>query len=381
MKMIFTTILIIVICFFAGKDSEPIKIINLLSKFQSNIRNLSDIAVDIQYIPLQISKSSLIGWIKKIKTTEKYIYVCTTNEILCFDKTGKYQLKISKAGSGPGEYSHLNDFDVTNDDSYIIINSFKSFLLYKRNNNSFSFIKKSAPYCHKMEFTSENNILLSYDTFEGTEPFRYILINTEGDTLGAKPNTSGLMPTDRKIGIGFENVSYHFDNRIKLKHLYSDTVYCLDRTNKFSSCLVFNSGGKIPSPKDRINSQYFNNHISEFIIFSNIIETSRYLIYTFYENKKYCFIYDKTSGVQNIIDTKKWLADDLAGGSVFEPKTCYKKTLISWVNVIDLKNQISSEEFRNLKVKYPEKKKDLEKLANSLNENDNPVLILVKLKD
>ena len=31
--------------------------------------------------------------------------------------------------------------------------------------------------------------------------------------------------------------------------------------------------------------------------------------------------------------------------------------------------------------KYPEKKKQLEKLANSLNENDNPVLMLVKLKE
>ena len=31
--------------------------------------------------------------------------------------------------------------------------------------------------------------------------------------------------------------------------------------------------------------------------------------------------------------------------------------------------------------KYPEKKKQLEELANSLNENDNPVLMLVKLKE
>ena len=31
--------------------------------------------------------------------------------------------------------------------------------------------------------------------------------------------------------------------------------------------------------------------------------------------------------------------------------------------------------------KYPEKKKQLEQLANSLDENDNPVLMLVKLKE
>ncbi len=39
-----------------------------------------------------------------------------------------------------------------------------------------------------------------------------------------------------------------------------------------------------------------------------------------------------------------------------------------------------SEEFRNSKPVYPEKKRELEKLANSLKETDNPVLILVSLK-
>ena len=35
---------------------------------------------------------------------------------------------------------------------------------------------------------------------------------------------------------------------------------------------------------------------------------------------------------------------------------------------------------KTLLPKYPEKKKELEKLANSLKETDNPVLIIVRLK-
>ncbi len=46
-----------------------------------------------------------------------------------------------------------------------------------------------------------------------------------------------------------------------------------------------------------------------------------------------------------------------------------------------VKALIASEVFENSTPKYPEKKKQLEKLANSLNENDNPVLMLVKLKE
>jgi hypothetical protein len=46
-----------------------------------------------------------------------------------------------------------------------------------------------------------------------------------------------------------------------------------------------------------------------------------------------------------------------------------------------LKVLISSEAFKNSSPKYPEKKKELEQLANSLDENDNPILMLVKLKN
>ena len=56
-------------------------------------------------------------------------------------------------------------------------------------------------------------------------------------------------------------------------------------------------------------------------------------------------------------------------------------TLFAWVDAFELKSHVSSEAFKNSTPKYPEKKKELEKLANSLDENDNPVLMLVKLKE
>jgi hypothetical protein len=45
-----------------------------------------------------------------------------------------------------------------------------------------------------------------------------------------------------------------------------------------------------------------------------------------------------------------------------------------------IKAHIGTETFINSSPKHPEKKKELEKLANSLKETDNPVLMLVRLK-
>lgn len=42
---------------------------------------------------------------------------------------------------------------------------------------------------------------------------------------------------------------------------------------------------------------------------------------------------------------------------------------------------VASEAFKNSTPKYSEKKKELEELAATLNANDNPVLMLAKLKE
>ncbi|MGI5913960.1 MAG: hypothetical protein ACOX5K_04455 [Bacteroidales bacterium] len=46
----------------------------------------------------------------------------------------------------------------------------------------------------------------------------------------------------------------------------------------------------------------------------------------------------------------------------------------------ELKSHVSGDDFQNSIPKCPEKKKDLEKFANSLEETDNPVLVMVRLK-
>jgi len=82
-----------------------------------------------------------------------------------------------------------------------------------------------------------------------------------------------------------------------------------------------------------------------------------------------------------LFNTDQGIINDLDGGPDILPKTIKNdNTIIGLVDVLKLKAHISSESFRKSTPKYPEKKKELEKLAKSLKETDNPVLILVSLK-
>ena len=67
---------------------------------------------------------------------------------------------------------------------------------------------------------------------------------------------------------------------------------------------------------------------------------------------------------------------------ISEPKYLFNDNLmVSGIEAFKLKAYVASDDFKNSQPKYPERKKALEELANSLSENDNPVLMLLKLRE
>lgn len=73
--------------------------------------------------------------------------------------------------------------------------------------------------------------------------------------------------------------------------------------------------------------------------------------------------------------------NDIDGGINFMTRYAANDTLIvSWFEPYQLKMYVASETFKKSTPKYPEKKNELERLAASLDENDNPVLMIIKMK-
>jgi hypothetical protein len=83
-------------------------------------------------------------------------------------------------------------------------------------------------------------------------------------------------------------------------------------------------------------------------------------------------------------ERKSPLVDDLGGGPdfnmYFNVYSFNGDMLFSFIEAHALKKHVASEEFKNAKVKYPEKKERIKKLSDSLDDMDNPVLVMVRLK-
>ncbi|MCX6262809.1 MAG: hypothetical protein NTY95_18560, partial [Bacteroidia bacterium] len=115
----------------------------------------------------------------------------------------------------------------------------------------------------------------------------------------------------------------------------------------------------------------------------NLFEFGDYVFYEFiapYNGKResLAFIGSKKNDFTVLFDPEKDLINDLDGGQSILPKTIKENnTIISWIDALTPKTYVASETFKSYNPKYPEKKKELEKLANSLQETDNPVLILI----
>ena len=155
----------------------------------------------------------------------------------------------------------------------------------------------------------------------------------------------------------------------------------------FKPHIVIEVGNRVLTPEARAQHDLFylgENYIRPIHLF----EFGDYIYYEYTyrvipksNNLLYGFIGSKTTDFQAFINAEQGLLNDLDGGPDILPQTIKNDmTLISWIDALTLKKHIASEGFKNSTPKYPEKKKELQKLANCLKETDNPILVLAKIK-
>lgn len=376
---------------------SSVLVIDLLSEPISEVNKLSDIASDIEYIPLQTSASSLMGSnIRKIVHTNKRFYINSHDEILCFDIDGKFLNKIDNRGRGPEEYTFLWDFDVSSNGKLLTILSSSKLLIYVITETGFLFqrsIQFKDPVPYKARIVPETEyVFLAIPPWRGTEMTLSLLINTFGDTINFKPNGYKYKMIKQK-GQGLDEMQvYSIENKVCFKEEFSDTVYFIDTKDNFlKPWMILNSHGTIITPEIRGGSEAPGKvRIST----NNIFETTRYVFYLSYikdnqnrvlENR---ILFDKKTNSKfrlKIESGNSKLKDDLSGGPDFNMDYfkfyCSEGKLFSIVEALTLKDYVASENFKNTKLMYPEKKEELRKLADSLKETDNPVLVMVTPKE
>jgi len=234
----------------------------------------------------------------------------------------------------------------------------------------------------QIEFV-QGNMLVYIDNSDGQAEHSFLLINPNADIIKRYYNKYNFEMSGPIVAVADVPVRYHYNNTLFVKEAYSDTIFFFDEY-EFVTRYIFNQGeGKLTTDvfgMDLITEGH------KYISFRRIFETSQFLFVTYWWNKQgLTMIKCKDGGKIAIFDNEIGLINDIDGGIGFIPEKAITKGgteyLLTWLDSHKFKAYVESEAFRNSTPKYPEKKKELEKLAANLNENDNPVLMLVTIKE
>lgn len=301
-----------------------------------------------------------------------------------FNDRGDFVCKIGNRGKGPKEYFFATDFAIApqNKNVYVLSGQENKIYVYAPDG---TFIRTLTSPSEKTSilYCLDDYIFCYNENIDGSVEKSINIIDYKGDDIKNYTNKFPYKFKGTETGFN-ECILYSFGNQLNVKELYSDTVFVYNN-HQFTPKYVLKHGSKkfLPEIRTTLDLSNFITVLPKYIIQRHIFETKNYFFFLFdLNNHYYCLVYSKIDGHQLFIDAKKGFINDLDGGPGILPKTIIDdNTIVYWIDAYQIKVHVRSEAFKNSAPKYPEKKKELEKLANSLNENDNPILMLVKLKE
>jgi hypothetical protein len=373
-----------------SEKKSSVVTIDIQASTGPEIKNLSEIATDIQYIPLQTAPEALMRFVTYLKTSNDKFYINTVREILCFDKSGKFLYKLDQQGRGPNEYIYLSDYDIRPEKNLMIVLTRGKLYFYSETDSGFHLQKqldlKMQP-SYSDFYPGQDNILLSFTASAGENKFQTVCITPEGDTLFKRPNFYRFTRNSKvQMGFSSDNIINKNDEIMRIKGFLSDTMFTINSDYKFIPYMVLNTGGKsittdflanVPLPDMKSGT----SPTAAFLQISEILEVEKYLFYRyFYQKTSTWGVYDKNTGQTYHFDGKSLLKDDISGGLNIEPKFVSDGLIYSWTDALSFKTHMSGDGFRNAEAKNPNRKSELEKLAESVKEDDNHLLIIITPK-
>lgn len=362
-------------------DSTP-KLIFQETTNSKDLR-LSDIMTDVRFVPLETNNASLIGAYAKFIIGDKYIICISREKVLQFSTNGKYLRCLTAAGRGPEEFLNIMCYQVDKEE------------------NNFYFSQSRDNKIRKIKLSSgkfQNPILLP----DGVQAEYFTLINTNRIAIFPyhREKTNYFVFYQDTLSHIIENIPFKRDaimapmtnsiqpakwgQKLFFYHsaLCGDTIYLVDNLKK-TPYLIFNGGKKIEmQSSDADGFSYASFLISPgFCLFYNSHlqkagETVNFLGTKFY----------MATGSNLELSEIKSLLNDYSGG-IYSGNDLLKlmnlsinpdnKTVSFHMDALEFGKNAKANNFSSL---TQIDQKNVQGILKNLTINDNPVLLIGKLK-
>ncbi len=351
---------------------------------------VSQLVEDIQFIALETNANCFMDRdISKIELFNSRIYISDYKYIYKFDLNGKFLRRIGKQGRGPGEYSP---------------NGFQTFLIDKRNQQLIifdlvsqrmivydldgKFVRgKSIDFLPgPMEWISEESFVISNLNFTyENEPWRdFYILDREAKTVG---KNKFMKQPDKSYGIViYPPIYYTYRGKTRYKNPHENIIYDIDGSKKPEPVYYLDYGkyekfSDVDDVQVRVKNNVGTNRANpksfEKIGLLGLSETNAFLfIFYVHQEQRKVGVYDKNEkAFYQLIEKETKLygfKDDLYGGlPIFPENGIREDVLYTHFDMFQLK-----EEQNRTSGLDPV----LKQIVESGDENDNPVVVIAKLK-
>lgn len=346
---------------------------------------MSEITRSVKYVSLATSNDLLINDLVKVVHVENVIYVADRMALYKFDEEGLLLNKISKSGSGPGEYVNVTDFVLNTDGTvWILCRSSKRLIKYGWDGTVNENIELNNWVSNIYKIDNDRLCLYIGNEIDGDNQFQLKVLNLETKKIESE---SLAIDSKKAKYLHVKSINHFAPSTIAgdicFFEMFNDTIYRL-ANNQSLPAYYFSIGDKnIPTSffdmeyKDVMEffqALFKNNYAYGTNIFMESV--SQYLFSYYYKGECYMTIIPKESNLSSI-DFK----------IIEEDVNLYKYP----INLTDLKLfvQENNELILTLMpadiLTYAEEhleKEQIDELKKKLkytNEDQNPVLILMRM--
>ena len=361
-------------CVLSVSAQKPV-VINLAKAISESPKEimLNELASDIRYVPLETTDDCLMN-------NEFYIMQYTGEDIITsgifhFDKNGKFLNKIGSKGQGPEEYLQ----------GLFAFGDWKNKLLYVQNWTTLTCYGFDGTFVRSVPtpqlnmgaagLFDKNHILYSNDIYyaDKANPIQLYMVDSQNGKTVSK--WRGHLEENKKYGmiLTSRDFMYNYDNSLFYKPALENVIFKILSPKKRQLVYKFDCSGKdIDVSADEVDPKKRFQFLSVYWA----KETAQYLFVNYgMKNISRLGIYDKEKKTFTNVTIK----DNLAGGYDIHPAWTSDDNHLLMVYYAG--GLLQDKEKRYSTGLLPERKKELDELLKNIKEDDNPVVILVTLKD
>jgi len=357
---------------------------------------MSEIVEEISYIPLETKPDCLLGDVNPGLDppvfTDDYIFIQYGSILFQFDGNGKFIRKVNSEGQGPEECS-VRCFTV--DEKSRLVCLFDNFTLSTKifdfDGNFHSSFKNpfleepSTNIPWRMDIDGRGNLVYIFANIRGDMEYKYVVTDKTGNFLYKCPNYD-LYNNERRVSLMILNPSplHSYDNFLYYDSRVNDTIFKINDDYSCSPAYIIKLPGRVTLEE---NVKRGTRELSSFDLSNRFFHESTrqdarsIYIYNSVNGKFFLTLYDKQTGelTENINTT---LRNDYDGGMDIDmiPYMQNENIFVFLFHPFEMKEKLTEEHFKEVKVAYPAKRDALKSMLDNLQDDDNPVLMIVKLK-